>query len=212
MSALVYTIGHSNHPIARLIELLRSHGITAVADVRSRPFSRFNPHVNRDALTKSLDGAGIAYVFLGRELGARSEDPRCYRDGRVQYDLLAQTDLFRQGISRVREGARSHRIALMCAEKEPIDCHRTILVARVLAAEGVAIRHILADGGIETHEQVVERLVAMLGPTPSDLFGAGEAVVARAYAERAAAIAYRLPSPGKGAPKQPSRTSGAKKK
>src|SRR5437016_2803886 len=107
----VYTIGHSTHPLENLVALLLRHGITAVADVRSAPFSRFNPQFNKDALNRDLNESGIAYVFLGRELGARSDDPACYADGRVQYARLAETELFRRGIDRVVRGAEEHRIA-----------------------------------------------------------------------------------------------------
>src|ERR1700744_5902469 len=105
MAVNIYTIGHSNHPIERFLALLQQHAITAIADVRSLPYSRRNPQFNSKALTVSLDALGISYVSLGKELGARSEDPACYdEDGRVQYRLLAQTPLFNQGIDRVLSG------------------------------------------------------------------------------------------------------------
>src|SRR6266446_5531061 len=126
----VYTIGHSTHTIEKLIALLKDHGITALCDVRSQPYSRMNPQFNREPLKQALRDSGILYVFLGAELGARSEDKSCYRNGQVQYDLLARTDLFKRGIERVKDGAHRYRLALMCAEKEPLDCHRTILVSR----------------------------------------------------------------------------------
>lgn len=131
----VLTIGHSNHPIERFIGLLKQDGVTAVADVRSAPFSRHNPQFNKDSLQQSLSEAGIAYIFLGKELGARSNDRSCYEDGRVQYERLARTDLFLDGIERVRKGAEQYRIALMCAEKEPLECHRTLLVAALRACD-----------------------------------------------------------------------------
>src|SRR6266508_1360483 len=116
MTSPVYTIGHSTHSIERLIELLSRHEISVVCDVRSKPYSRMNPQFNREALKDVLRNAGIKYVFLGKELGARSEDKSCYRNGQVQYDLLAQTKLFQEGIKRIKEGAKDYRIALMCAE------------------------------------------------------------------------------------------------
>src|SRR5690242_9735719 len=132
MEQTVYTIGHSTHAIEKFIALLKSSQIEAVSDVRSWPHSRMNPQFNRETLKRSLREAGIKYVFLGKELGARSEDRGCYRNGQVQYDLLANTELFKQGIERVKEGAQKYRVVLMCAEKDPLDCHRTILVARKL--------------------------------------------------------------------------------
>jgi uncharacterized protein (DUF488 family) len=86
----IYTIGHSTQPADRFIELLRRHDIEAVADVRSTPYSRLNPQFNREHIKSLLKEAGIAYAFLGEELGARSKDPAVYRNGRIDYDLLAQ--------------------------------------------------------------------------------------------------------------------------
>lgn len=194
MSNPIYTIGHSTHTIERLVELLKSHSITAVCDVRSRPYSRMNPQFNREPLKEALRTADIKYVFLGKELGARSEDKNCYRNGQVQYDLLAQTDLFKQGIERVKEGARSYRIALMCAEKEPLECHRTILVSRKLFEEGFVIKHILGDGGLEEHEHAMGRLIAKLKILEGDMFRSHDALV-EAYARQSVEIAYREQAP-----------------
>ncbi len=195
MSEAVYTVGHSTNSIERFLELLRLHSITAVCDVRSKPYSRMNPQFNREPLRKALASAGVKYVFLGKELGARSEDRRCYRNGQVQYGLLAQTDLFKQGIERVKIGAVAHRVALMCAEKEPLDCHRTILVSRRLKEEGVAVKHILGDGRLEEHEDALKRLVAMLKIPSSDMFRPEEVVIEDAYARQGEHIAYREQAP-----------------
>ncbi len=128
MRTIIYTIGHSTHPSEKFIELLKRHEITAVCDVRSSPYSQFTPQFNRETIQSELKKHGIAYVYLGKELGPRSDDPGCYENGKVQYDRLAKTDLFHEGIRRAKEGMKSYRIALMCAEKDPIMCHRTILV------------------------------------------------------------------------------------
>jgi uncharacterized protein (DUF488 family) len=155
---MLYTVGHSNHPIDKFLDLLTGNGISAVADVRSQPFSRRFPQFNKERLAASLSERGIAYVFLGKELGARSDDESCYEDGRVQYPRLAATPLFKQGIARVLTGAEKFRVALMCAEKEPLDCHRTLLVSRALEQRGASIAHILADGSVETQAQTMTRL------------------------------------------------------
>jgi uncharacterized protein (DUF488 family) len=191
MADEVFTIGHSTHPIETFVGLLKAAAITAISDVRSRPYSRMNPQFNRENLNKVLSAAGVKYVFLGKELGARSEDPNCYRNGQVQYDILAKTELFSQGIERVLAGAKKYRIALMCAEKEPLDCHRTILVARKLVEQGVQVSHILADGSIETHEHAIERLIAILNVPREDMFRSREAAVDEAYARQSNHIAYR---------------------
>ena len=100
---IVLTVGHSNHPLETFLALLRQHGVTVVADVRSAPYSRFNPQFNRKALEGSLETIGMEYVFLGRALGGRPDDPSCYEDGRVRYDRLARTPLFREGLEQVAE-------------------------------------------------------------------------------------------------------------
>lgn len=193
MRRMLYTIGHSTHPIERFLGLLQGHGVTAVADVRSTPQSRFNPQFNRRSLQESLRGAGIEYVFLGEELGARSKDPACYEDGRVSYTRLAATPLFQQGIDRLQAGMSSHTIALMCAEKEPLVCHRTILVARELRRRGVEIAHILESGQLESHEAALARLRGQLAISPSDLFGNEQEADAQAYETQARRIAYVEP-------------------
>jgi uncharacterized protein (DUF488 family) len=190
MSECVYTIGHSTHEPERFIELLRAHEIAAVGDVRSSPYSRMNPQYNRETLKTILAAADITYVFLGRELGARSQDPACYERGKVQYDRLARTELFRAGLDRVRDGMERFRLALMCAEKEPLECHRGILVARELEAIGIEVRHILADASIETHSDSMKRLRAELHLPESDLFRTPEEVIADAYRMQGERIAY----------------------
>jgi uncharacterized protein (DUF488 family) len=156
----LFTLGHSSHPILRVVELLRQHGVTAVCDVRSKPYSRRNPQFNREAFAKSLAEAGIAYVFLGKELGGRPEDPACYVDGRVDYERMARTALFEEGMRRLAEDAGRYRVALVCAEKDPADCHRAMLVGREAHGRGWTVNHILADGGVATQNDVVGGLLA----------------------------------------------------
>ena len=132
MTRELYTVGHSNHPIDKFVDLLTLHKIDAVCDVRSAPYSKHNPQFNRDPLRQALKQSNISYVFLGKELGARSNDPSCYVNGKVQYDRLAQTDLFQEGIARLRKGMESYTVTLMCAEKDPLACHRTILICHQL--------------------------------------------------------------------------------
>lgn len=192
---VVYTIGHSNHSVEELLALLAGHGITAVADVRSQPYSRFHSQFNREGLRAALKAAGIAYVFLGRELGARPDDPACYDHGTVRYDRLAASESFQSGLTRVIAGSKKHRIALLCAEKDPLHCHRAILVSRHLAARGVTVLHIREDGQLESHDDALERLLDECGLRQMSLFGAGEQVshqglVEAAYRERGDKIAY----------------------
>lgn len=187
----ILTIGHSTHEAGQFVALLRQHRVEAVADVRSMPYSRWRPHFNRERLSEELQRHGVAYVFLGRELGARSEDPACYGDdGRVRYRKLAGTEPFRSGLRRVLDGSRKMRVALMCAEKEPLDCHRTILVARELVRLGRDVDHILADGALEPHPAAMQRLRERLGLPQRDLLRTPEELDDEAYAAQERKIAY----------------------
>ena len=196
-AAVVYTVGHSNHPIDAFLALLARHAITAIGDVRSSPYSRRNPQFNRDPLRDALAHAGIAYVFLGDELGARTRDADCYEHGKVSYERLARTDAFQHGLERVQRSAAEYRLALMCAEKEPLDCHRTILVARHLHERGLALRHILGDGELEAHEETIERLKVRLG-LGEDLFRAPEAVAREAFEVQGRRMGYAGKGPVRG--------------
>jgi len=186
----VLTIGHSNHELGNLVALLCSHRVTAVADVRSAPYSRSNPQFNREQFQESLKLNGIAYVFLGRELGGRPDNASCYVDGKVQYRKLAETPVFRKGLERVLRGARSHRIALLCAEAEPLVCHRALLVAQELAGIGIPVNHIHANGTLESHGEAMCRLVEMVGLPETDLYRTKEQIIADACAVQEKRIAY----------------------
>ena len=188
----LYTIGHSNHPIEAFVGLLAEHRIDAVADVRSVPYSRRHPQFRRDDLARSLGAADVRYVFLGDELGARTRDPACLRDGRVDYELVAQTERFARGLARVLDGAARYRIALLCAEREPLDCHRTLLVARRLAERGARVRHVLADGDLEEHTETERRLLTATGRGGAPLYPeAAREELAEAYRLRAQRLLER---------------------
>jgi len=192
---VIYTIGHSTHELEPFIGLLKRHEVTAVADVRSQPLSRL-PHFNREQLSAALKAQGIEYVFLGRELGARREERDCYEGGQALYERIASLPAFREGLARLERGADEHIIAIMCAEKEPLDCHRTILVCRHLRGNSLRIRHILADGTLEAHEHTEERLVKLTGVEAS-LFEPNvtrQELIERAYDARGHEIAYRADS------------------
>jgi uncharacterized protein (DUF488 family) len=190
MTKTIYTIGHSNGTAEHLLELLGQHAITAVADVRSQPYSRFNPQFNREALASALKNAGLDYVYLGQELGARSEDPSCYRDGRAQYALIARTPLFQRGIERLLAGREKFCVAILCAEKEPLGCHRTILISRCLHERGIRVRHILEDGSLEDHDALLMRLLALHGMQENNLFHTRDELVALAYEKQAEEIEF----------------------
>lgn len=187
---VVFTVGHSTHTSEYFFDLLERHSVTAIGDVRSSPYSRHNPQFNKGALSLALKARGIAYVFVGKELGARSQDPSCYEDGRVRYDLLAQTSSFKAGINRVLRGAQIYRIALMCAEKEPLDCHRTLLVSRALEKHGVSVVHILPDGTTEAQPQTMSRLLDLVGLPQVDMFRSHADLVSTACQLREQKTAY----------------------
>jgi len=165
MSNKLYTIGHSNHDIDTFIALLQRYGVTALADVRSTPYSRYMPHFCQKPLKAALEKAGIHYVFLGQELGARPEDESCYVDGKALYERIATTEAFTKGLERVIHGSQKFDIALMCAEKDPISCHRAILVCQHLRQSSLEINHILSQGDLETHSHLEERMLKIHGLT-----------------------------------------------
>ncbi len=190
MTKTVYTIGHSNGTAERLMGLLIQHGVGTVADVRSQPFSRFNPQFNREDLARVLKASGLEYLFLGHELGARSSNSACYRDGRAQYSLIAKTPLFEQGIERLQAAMEDRRVAILCAEKEPLTCHRSILIGRYLHERDFDVRHILEDGSLEDHDASLLRLLALHGMQENNLFHTRDELVAIAYEKQAEQIEF----------------------
>lgn len=191
MEQTLYTIGHSNHELAQFLELLRRHEVAAVADVRSSPYSAYNPQYNRETLREFLEERGVAYLFLGEQLGARRKEHECYDDeGRVHFDRVAQTPAFREGLVLLHRGMRERRMALMCAEKDPLTCHRTILICRYLGDAFGDVRHILEDGSIESHAQAESRLLALCRLPERDLFHGRDELVAQAYEQQELRVAY----------------------
>ncbi|MBE9221772.1 DUF488 domain-containing protein [Cyanobacterium stanieri LEGE 03274] len=166
----IFTIGHSNHQIEQFIFLLQLHQVTAIADVRSIPYSRYNQQYNQKNLQNKLKQNKIAYSFLGDELGARSKNPNCYVKNQAIYEKIAQTEEFLKGLTRLIKGTNKHNIALMCAEKDPINCHRAILISRYLSKQNITILHILSNGQLESQNQLEKRLLDLLGlNTPKQL-------------------------------------------
>jgi uncharacterized protein (DUF488 family) len=143
----LYSIGHSNATIHALLDLLRRYKIGTLVDARSRPYSRYNPHFSRSPLQQSLKEAGVEYVYLGREIGGRPEDPKLYfENGKVDYEAVAQSPLYLEGIERLLTLSADRRLAFMCAEADYKHCHRYWLITRTLVALGVEVRHILHSG------------------------------------------------------------------
>jgi uncharacterized protein (DUF488 family) len=189
MTADVLTIGHSNMAADRFLGLLKSAAVTTIADVRSVPFSRRFPWFSSRTLADRLHSHGIGYIAMGDTLGGRPADPALYRDGIADYEAMAATPEFRDGLDRVAAETRHHRLCLMCSEREPLECHRCLLVGRALAERGVTIGHILADGSVEPHAATIQRMLS-LTKGKADLFGGTD--MADAYRRRSRKIAARL--------------------
>jgi uncharacterized protein (DUF488 family) len=154
----LFTLGHSNHTLDDFLGLLEQHRIDVVADVRSHPSSRFATHFDRAELRTPLNGAGVDYLYLGRELGGRPEESEFYDPaGHVLYGRVAESPRFLQGITRLEQGIEKYRVAILCSEEDPTDCHRRLLVGRVLHRRGVPVEHIRGDGRIESEELLLEK-------------------------------------------------------
>ena len=192
---MILTIGHSNHETAGFIEMLSRHGVTAVADVRSSPHSSRFPHFCKKAIKESLLAADIAYVYLGAELGGRPSVTLLNAEGFADYPRMAEQSLFKEGLGRLTQGADRYRLAVMCSEADPADCHRALLIGRQLATLGLPVGHILRDGSIETHAQFENRLLTMARLTHSDLFSVLDERIDAAYQHRAARVAWRAEMP-----------------
>ena len=198
----LYSVGHSNHELARLIDLLRGVSVTAVADVRSQPYSQRLPQFNRPELEHGLREHGIAYVFLGDLLGGRPADPGLYdAEGRADYDRIRQTPAFQNGLQRLLDGLSRQRIAMLCGEADPLDCHRGLMITPALVERDVAPLHLRRDGSVETTAEMERRLLEQTGVGEGVLDGLFAALVSleerreylrEAYRARARRRAFRL--------------------
>ncbi|MCC6795267.1 MAG: DUF488 domain-containing protein [Candidatus Hydrogenedentes bacterium] len=190
----IFTIGHSNLDPEHFLALLTAHRIAAIIDVRSNPFSRFVPHFAMKNLQSWLEKANVEYIFMGNELGARRDEESCYIDGQARYDRIASLPIFQQGLQGVLDVAQHRNSALMCAEADPLSCHRTILVCRELLRQRpeLQIAHVLANATSESHSDAMRRLVALHKLEP-DLFedqSSATSLIERAQDLQAARIAY----------------------
>ena len=179
----LFTIGHSNHSLQSFIALLKKNGITAIADVRSAPKSRYVPHFNRDALKRALNEEDIAYVFMGEQLGGRPSDPSCWKDNQVSYEQTSRSKSFQKGLERIRKGMKKFQIALLCSEGDPLVCHRFLLVSKHLRSDA-EIHHILRNGKVVENAVLEQHLIET---TKKGFFGGLE----EAYALQSQKVAYR---------------------
>ncbi len=164
-SQTVYTIGHSNVPASKILDLLRQFEIRALVDVRSAPYSQYVPQFNRETFEHTLRLAGIEYQYLGDALGGRPKDPSCYKndqlpDGKadflhlVDYPAVMTRDFFRQGIDQLLKLSNHGRTAVMCSEEDPAQCHRHHLIGRYLTQQGITVLHVRGDGSTVRDQQL----------------------------------------------------------
>lgn len=186
----IYTIGHSTHSLDEFTSLLKAIDITAIADVRSSPFSGRSPHYNRRQLEASLNERDIDYRFFGKALGGRPKDPKLYIRGTANYEAMAQTDAFKEGISKLLKGSSKHRLALMCSENDPIECHRCLLVGRALFERDVPILHVLPDGKVQSQHDVEERLLDINRQLNHDFFSPRHELLDVAYRDQGMRVAF----------------------
>ena len=193
----LFTVGHSNLEFPQFVELLADFQVELLVDVRSRPLSGRFPQFSQPALEKLLGGEGVSYLFLGEELGGRPDDPDSYcADGRVNYRARRKSYAFRAGLERVLRELGSRTLALMCAEEDPLECHRFLMICPELVARGVQPLHIRRGSQIETQEAAETRLLESTGfadVAVNTLFPDARAeALDKAYDLQAAKFAFRV--------------------
>ncbi len=188
----ILTVGYGNRDIEAFVALLRRYGVEVVCDVRSTPYSARYESFNRETLRALLRDSRIKYLYLGELLGARPSDPDLYVAGRASYEAMERSSIYRQGIERLETGMDSYRIAVMCAEKDPLDCHRAVLIGRMLVRDGLSVQHIGSDGELESHVTLERRMLNRYGLLQGSLFDSSSdfAALAAAYERRGAELAY----------------------
>ncbi|MBU1230379.1 MAG: DUF488 domain-containing protein [Proteobacteria bacterium] len=167
----VFTAGFSNLPVERFLGNLQAHGVQVLVDVRSKPYASYTPHFNKEQIEQTARAANLGYLYLGRELGGRPDNPLFYdEEGYVLYDRIAVSQPFQVGIGRVLTGLRKgYRMALTCGEHDPRGCHRRLLISRVLREQGVAVAHILGHGGLISEAELLDEEAR--APKQLSLFG-----------------------------------------
>jgi Protein of unknown function, DUF488 len=157
----LFTVGHSNHELPFFLDLLRQARINAIADVRSQPFSQRYFQFNRAELARELEDQGIVYAFLGNLLGGRPQQPSLYdADGRVNYERVRKTTAFGQGLDQLCQVRQEFTVAMLCAEEDPLDCHRGLMITPALVEQDIFPVHLRGDGSRETTAAMEKRLLA----------------------------------------------------
>ena len=201
----LYTIGHSNYEIEKFINILKRNDINVIVDVRSVPYSQYTTQFNREPLKIALKENGIAYIYMGEEFGARRDDQSLYDDdGRLNFRKTIASELFQKGVTRIKDGLeKGYRIAFMCAEKVPHECHRCIMVGKAFHDLGYDVENILEDATTVSQEEIGEILLKMFFPDRNQItiFTMDEEksdaeYIEEAYKLREKQIAYSIKSEG----------------
>jgi uncharacterized protein (DUF488 family) len=190
MDKAIFTIGHSNLDISDFINLLLANKIELVVDVRSAPYSKLYPHFNRNPLEVSLTKNSIKYIFLGDSVGGRSNNIKDYSKGRVMYKKIAEKKEYISSINTIIQNSSKYKIVLMCSEKEPLECHRTLLISRSIEAHMVKILHIHRDGQIESQSEGIQRLLKIWKLDSPNLFGEDAERIDEAFTKQESKYAY----------------------
>jgi uncharacterized protein (DUF488 family) len=191
----LFSIGHSNLEFPRFVQLLRQAGVTAIADVRSQPYSKWLPWTNRPNLEQMLREHEINYQFMGDLLGGRPRQSDVYdSEGRVDYDRVQSTSAFRKGLEQLSRGLKELRIAMLCSEPDPIDCHRGLLIAPAMKEHGFEATHIHSDGTLESQAQFEARLIDSTGVGSGILDGLFAASLSEEDHRQILGDAYRIQS------------------
>ena len=156
----LYTIGHGNRKPEDFLALLKDYGIEYLVDVRSQPYSKFNPQFNQNELKFFLERNGVKYVFMGDNIGGRPKDTTCYDDdGKVDYEKVKMKDFFLQGIDRLKTAYNKEiNLVIMCSESKPCECHRSKLIGRVLNSDKITLKHIDENGKLKDQNTVILEL------------------------------------------------------
>ncbi len=197
---MLFTIGHSVYKFDFFLSLLQMHKINYLIDVRSSPFSRFAQDFNKGVLANSLKNTNIKYVLMGDYFGARPQDKTLYsEEGYLDFEKVQDTENFKKGLNNIIKGLKqNNNICLMCTEKDPIDCHRAIMVARAFSLKGIDVSHILQNGEIQTQKELDERLLDLYFPDRNQLslFAednlSREQMLVEAYRKRNKKIGYEM--------------------
>jgi uncharacterized protein (DUF488 family) len=190
MDKAIFTIGHSNLDISDFINLLLANKIELVVDVRSAPYSKLYPHFNRNPLEVSLTKNSIKYIFLGDSVGGRSNNIKDYSKGRVMYKKIAEKKEYISSINTIIQNSSKYKIVLMCSEKEPLECHRTLLISRSIETYMVKILHIHREGQIESQSEAIQRLLKIWKLDSPNLFGEDAERIDEAFTKQESKYAY----------------------